>query len=957
MESDQLLVLTEKLINEFYGFGRIEGILALLEEPVVGFSCHCAKYIIGENAFSEFLKNEYAYVNPCRIIDEHFYEDNADEESITIRSELILHLNGSQILKYYYILFIYNIRRSCPAIKGIHIAEENDSVNRYFNNMHKTADSMYMPAGGEAAANDCVRNGHIIYTIGGRNEIRYYNDDFGSILGYSSSDKLNYMDELIYAGNIEDIRREQRRQLQKDNTYQLRYRLKNRNGRPVSVIESGCCMTMEESSFVLNSVIIDIGPLKKINEHFLSSLLYDELTGIYNKETFYKKTRMVIAENSGISFEMMCVDIERFKVINEIFGEEIGNQLLRQIAECLRSTAVTPLVYGRLYADKFVLCYPAENDNRQRFMDILNKMAAAFRHNYKVILCFGVYAVSNRSINVSAMCDKANLALKKVKGRYFMTCGEYDETMHQRLIDEQGFINDMNKALTNREFLFYLQPKYELSTSRIIGAEALVRWLHPQKGFIEPNRFIPIFEENGFIFSLDKYIWEEVCKLLRRWLDEGRPIHPISVNISRVDLYSDELVGFLDELIKKYNIPARLLELELTESAYFNNPEQIVDITQKLQKMGFIILMDDFGSGYSSLNMLKDVNVNVLKVDLKFLQNTSQNNRSGRILNAVVYMAKCLELPIIIEGVETLQQSEFLQSIGCSWVQGYYYSRPIPVKDYEKLIDQMEYLPSAAELCPCTLPLQIEDFFDPNAKFNLLFNSITCGIGIYEFTKGNLRLLRANDSYFYIFKHSIKSFYALQDNVLDYVYEDDRMELLESIGKTCAENDVTHCHIRRYTSDGSLLHLLTHISCIVKENDYHIIYMALEEVSHQGSIYAEIQKIFDNIPAAFGIFELCDDELWARQVSRNFNKLTGYRKKAFMALTGGNMKNLLDEQNLDMLKKAILHAYEEKRTVILTEAFTTRTDKSIFITVSINAVKSNRETLLCYMYVHDGRSE
>lgn len=743
MKSDQLLILTEKLITGFYNLGRVEDIVSLLACPVAEFSsCHSSRYALGKKAVSDLLRKEYDCVKPCKIVDIRFCEENINAKDTTVRSDLVLYMHDSQVPQNYHIFFKYDTVQPQIAIRGLRIVAASNEINACFNHVCEAVgdtiayDKNFMP--------NSVRYGHVIYAIGDKNDIHYHDKAFANILGYNRSLKLSAIDDLIAAEDIAAIRSDQQAQLRKNNTYQLRYKLKDRNNKPIAVIESGYCMLKKENYFILNSIIIDINPLQKINEYFLTSLFYDDLTGIYNNETFYKKARILITENNDTVFEIMCVDVERFKIINEIFGKEAGNQLLRQIGRCLGDCLIKPLVYGRLYADKFALCYPSSKENRQQVMASLNKVAAAFKHNYKVILSFGVYVVSDKNIHISAMCDKANLALKKVKGHYLVACGEYDESMHQRLLDEQSFINGMNEALKNREFLFYLQPKYELAGGKIIGAEALVRWLHPQRGFIGPNRFIPIFEQNGFILNLDKYIWEEVCKLLRSWLDEGRQIQPISVNISRVDLYDNDLVGFFARLVKKYDVPPRLLELELTESAYIDNPEKIVEITQRLQEMGFIILMDDFGSGYSSLNMLKDVNVNVLKVDLKFLQNTNHNNRSGQILNSVVHMAKCLELPIIVEGVETLQQSEFLRSIGCNWVQGYYYSKPVSIETYEKLIEQMDgakAVEESAEICHSQRRVQIEDFFNPNAKFNILFNSMTCCIGIYEFSKENLKRL------------------------------------------------------------------------------------------------------------------------------------------------------------------------------------------------------------------------
>jgi EAL domain-containing protein (putative c-di-GMP-specific phosphodiesterase class I) len=246
----------------------------------------------------------------------------------------------------------------------------------------------------------------------------------------------------------------------------------------------------------------------------------------------------------------------------------------------------------------------------------------------------------------------------------------------------------MNGSLEREEFIVYYQPKYDLLTETIVGAEALVRWAHPKLGFISPARFVPIFEQNGFIYQLDKYVWEKVCQQLRADIDEGRTVLPVSINVSRVDFYSPNLVQVFEDLTKKYNLDPRLLELELTESAYVENPQQIIEIIGELQAKGFVILMDDFGSGYSSLNMLKDLPVNVLKIDLRFLSDSKgvENGRADNILDSIVRMGKRLDLLVIAEGVETQKQVDFLRLIGCEFVQGYFFSEPVPGEDYRELI-------------------------------------------------------------------------------------------------------------------------------------------------------------------------------------------------------------------------------------------------------------------------------
>lgn len=313
-------------------------------------------------------------------------------------------------------------------------------------------------------------------------------------------------------------------------------------------------------------------------------------------------------------------------------------------------------------------------------------MADSFALNHRTVLSFGLYRIDDKSLPVSVMCDRANMALWKAKGNFKTPYCEYDEDMRQQVLKEQKIINAMERAIENKEFAIYLQPKYRLEDETIVGAEALVRWNSRDNGFISPGDFIPVFENNGFVYEVDKFIWEETCRYLRKWLDEGRAVKPVSVNVSRIDLYDPKLVDYLVALRGRYGIPARYLELEITESAYTEDPEQIISMTKHLRDAGFVILMDDFGSGYSSLNMLKDIQIDILKLDMGFLKSSDHSAKGGNILAAIMQMAHSLKMQTIAEGVETKEQVEFLKKIGCQCVQGFYFAKPMKASEFEAFI-------------------------------------------------------------------------------------------------------------------------------------------------------------------------------------------------------------------------------------------------------------------------------
>lgn len=562
MGQEDLLALTENVINEYLQEGSIEGLSLLMDPDIVAYSHLNVNYVRGDWNVRQFLNRKYERLSPfslnrCKM------RCTMTGEGASVVARLILTCTKAKNLIFLNITVMYKFQEDdCPVITGIHIDRDYRHENTY---------------------------------------------------------------RSVNQGK-------------------------------------------------LNGVVVD----------YLAT--YDELTGIYNKQAFYTKTKEMLLDNPDKNFDLLRINIERFKVLNDLFGESTGDKLLRYIGKFLKEINLPLCVSGRLYADNFVVCYEAGKGDSRRMINTLQMVADSFAINNRTILSFGLYRIDDKTLPVSVMCDRANMALWKAKGNFKNPYCEYDEKMRQQVLKEQKIINAMEMAIQNKEFTLYLQPKYDIEKGTIIGAEALVRWISQENGFISPGDFIPVFENNGFVYEVDKFIWEESCRYLRKWLDEGREVHPISVNVSRIDLYDPKLVQHLVDLREKYQLPSQYLELEITESAYTEDPEQIITITRQLREAGFVILMDDFGTGYSSLNMLKDIQIDVLKLDMGFLKSSDHSAKGGNILTAILKMAESLKMQAIAEGVETKEQVEFLKSIGCKYVQGFYYSKPLPVDEFEKLI-------------------------------------------------------------------------------------------------------------------------------------------------------------------------------------------------------------------------------------------------------------------------------
>lgn len=418
----------------------------------------------------------------------------------------------------------------------------------------------------------------------------------------------------------------------------------------------------------------------------------DDLTQIYNRKAFYVHTKELINARKDMSFLICAINVDRFKIINDLFGTMAGDKVLVYIADALKEyiDGDKNCVYGRMHADAFLMCLPEAEDRDREISEYLDKKMADYPLPLNIYIKCGIYHIHNQGVPVEIMCDRANMAIAQIKGKFSVNYNTYDEELRKQILQEQEINNEMINALEDNQFMPYYQPKFNMESGKVIGAEALVRWIHPEKGLISPGIFIPVFEKNGFIANLDRYIWERVCADISSWIRNGYGICPISVNVSRAELYDVKLPQILLDLVNKYQIPIGLLQLEITESAYTNNPEQMINAVENLKKAGFTILMDDFGSGYSSLNTLKDIPIDVLKLDLKFLYDMDGNKKADNILKSVVQMAKRLSLSVIAEGVENKDQVDFLKSVGCLKAQGYFYSRPIPRTDFEEFLKDKE---------------------------------------------------------------------------------------------------------------------------------------------------------------------------------------------------------------------------------------------------------------------------
>lgn len=420
----------------------------------------------------------------------------------------------------------------------------------------------------------------------------------------------------------------------------------------------------------------------------------DPLTGGATRKTFIAKSQKLIKKSGSGKHAMAVFDIDKFKFINDRLGYEEGNRMLERMFKTLGDHMENGETYARISDDNFACCIANASDS-----DLTERLTGIFEEferrnslfvSYPVMFSAGVCRLDQctdnyGSIDFNVAIDRCNIAKRTIKNEHTNSIAFYDGKIREKALREKDFENAMPTALEKREFLCYIQPKYGTKSRKIEGGEALIRWKSSDFGFVFPDEFIPLAEKNGFVIELDFFILEEVCKAMRRWIDAGYTPVPISVNQSRAHMSHDDYIWRLREIVDKYAIPYEYIELEITETIFTDNAELLLKIVQKLHDIGFQLSIDDFGSGYSSLNMLKDIPADVVKIDREFFNGTVNSDKGRAVISTVVDLAKRLRMQVTSEGVETIDQVEFLDEINCDLIQGYYFAKPMPLRDFEEL--------------------------------------------------------------------------------------------------------------------------------------------------------------------------------------------------------------------------------------------------------------------------------
>ncbi len=642
----------------------------------------------------------------------------------------------------------------------------------------------------------------------------------------------------------------------------------------------------------------------------INGLEVNALTGLYLSHTFFQKAEEFLKSVDGDGYCVLAIDLEHFRLFNKIYSREQGDELLKRVAEKLKEYRINyGGVIGYFGGDNFAILTQMDMDRFRDFHRAIAKEVACWSNTVGFLPAFGVYPITDTAIDIATMYDRATMALKKIVGNYSQRHCIYSEDMEEKEEEELRLLSEIQSSLKNQEFTFYVQPQCDIATGKIVGGECLVRWIHPEKGLISPGIFIPVLEKNGFIASLDRYVWEKVCEWLRSLIDRGFQPVPVSINVSRIDIYSMDVPGFLLGLLEKYQLPSDLLKVEITESTYVENNDKVIRTVKQLRDAKLWVMMDDFGSGYSSLNMLRSVAVDVLKLDMRFLEIKDTEEEKGiGILESVVNMARQMQLPIIVEGVENQKQESFLLKMGCRYSQGYYYYRPMPIVDFEKLIKDVHNLDKDGIWCKRVEALRMNEFLDRNVFNDTLLNNILGPAAFYDMFENNIRITRVNNQYYDLLGGNSKAVEEQADksDFLLHVNAEDKEKILR-IFKQAEENQNGEAaeFIHFVRMDGKMLWVRISIHFLREHDGHRIFYGSLldltdlqekKEVAVSGEHDVEelTERQWRHIEKYYGEFP-CGCTLVKVPLNEN-HKVTDcqiiYANREISRITGGNVDRM-----------------------------------------------------------------
>ena len=677
----------------------------------------------------------------------------------------------------------------------------------------------------------------------------------------------------------------------------------------------------------------------------------DTITRLYQEKYFFSHSIQKVKEKLDENWCFISIDIEHFRLFDEWYGRTAGDYLVAQIGIIISEIEEKYGGIGGYFGqDDFAILMPYDEVVINRIFESIRSITISFGSSVGFMPAFGICFVDNVE-NIMEVFNHASVACFYAKSDVKKRIYIYNPNMHSKTEQEYRILVNFIEALKNNEITFHLQPQYRISTKKVVGAESLARWCFKGEMF-SPAEFVPVLEKYGFVTDLDKYIWEEVCKYIRKWIDNGKKPVPISVNVSKTDIYTIDVPGYFNKLIRQYRLAPSLLKIEITESAYSDDSREVSEVVKKLRALGFIVMMDDFGSGYSSLNMLGSVNVDVVKLDARFLDLSDESKKGIRILESIVSMTKVIGLPIVVEGVETKEQCDFLEGLGCRYVQGYYFSRPMPVADFEKLIEDEEMIDDRGFIALHNEQFSIREFLDYNIYSDSMLNNIIGAVAFYSWHEDEVDIIRFNQQFY----ESV--------NVPDF------SEKLLSIQKLMPEEDKTKLYLvlqnaidnqlngarelfRFARVDGTYSWFIIHFYYIGIQDNEKRFYGSADNITDYAELQMESNLISRFSSDTIVLLRIINDEWKYKVISHGIEKEVGLSKEEFEnELNSGAIFKRLDYNEFRAFQEFALAAYKEKESFVYNLVFKNTLDIPLNLRVRADSVDDEVSRVSYIVTIH-----
>ncbi len=755
--------------------------------------------------------------------------------------------------------------------------------------------------------NDRCRN---LWHVKNKYYVPVLHGNWSELYRYCADHMLHPQDRERYCGMMDPdtvLQRLERSEVSGVLSEELRYRTVDGKWRWVrQVLVLGAQNGLPEGVIYSYMYDIDVQKQRELGGTATSgpTVRRDDLTGLLLDREFYTLAQQRLPTLSG-KWCVVALDIENFKLFCDWHGQQSGNLLLAQIGEILgRLERETGGLAGYRGQDDFELLIPYDAARIGLLFEELQRVIEAQGDSVGFLPMLGICMVEGSEDEIMELYNRAALTAEQIKGDFKNRIQIYDPDVHKRNTEEYQILSEFQKGLDNHEIFFCLQPQCRVSSGRIVGAESLARWRTAEGRIIPPARFVPILEKHGIVTNLDKYIWEGVCAWLRKWIDAGNTPVPISVNVSQIDIFSIDVPEFFNGLLEKYRLPARLIKIEITESAYVEDTAAVRETVRRLRSLGFLVLMDDFGSGYSSLNMLRSLNVDIIKLDAQFLHISQNESRKGiSILESIVNMAKTMAIPVIVEGVETIEQINFLADLGCRYMQGYYFYRPMPVEEFENLIADPRNVDLNGFEFKANDQFHTREFLDENLVSDVMLNNILGPVAIYRWNGSSVDIIRYNQQFYQMVGIEINQLEARRMAIEQYMHPEDREKFFRLLERAVADRlNGARAVVRVYKPNGALAWISLQMY-FMEENEQGVhFYGASEDVT-------ELQYINQAIP---GGYHRCavDGGFEFYFISEGFHALVGFTAEEIKEKFDNRFINMVHRDDVDILMQRsddILH--------------------------------------------------